>query len=168
MIKKGGKFVTIEITPAMLEHAKKKASEMGKLKNSITSGTGNLAGFLGEEIVKEYLHIPTDDNTYQYDIVHNGLRLEVKTKQTTVEPKAYYDCSIAAFNTKQDCDYYIFTRILNDYSKGWILGCSLKSQYLLNSRFLKKGEKDGNNNFEVKADCYNLPISQLDDIKTIK
>ena len=83
-------------------------------------------------------------------------------------PKNYYDCSVAAFNTKQKCSHYIFTRILNDLSKGWVLGWMSKEDYFTKARFLKKGEQDGDNGFIVKADCYNLPIDKLHPIEILK
>ena len=40
-------MIEVKITKTMLTRAKKKAKEMGVIKNSILSGEGNLAGFLG-------------------------------------------------------------------------------------------------------------------------
>ena len=42
-------MIEVEITEKMKQRAWRKAREMGKLKNSITKGDGNIAGFLGEE-----------------------------------------------------------------------------------------------------------------------
>lgn len=53
-------------------------------------------------------------------------------------------------------------RVKNDFSKAWILGLKNKNDYFNEARFLKKGKKYGDNGFVVKADCYNLQISQLD------
>ena len=36
-----------------------------------------------------------------------------------------------------------------------------KSDYFDDAKFLKKGQVDPDNNFKVKADCYNLPINKL-------
>jgi len=41
----------VEITQEMVSNAKILADELGVLNNSIRNGTGNLAGFLGEECV---------------------------------------------------------------------------------------------------------------------
>jgi len=49
----------------------------------------------------------------------------------------------------------------NEWKKAWILGQMDKKEYLKKARFLKKGEVDKSNNFTVKADCYNLKISDL-------
>jgi hypothetical protein len=155
------------ITEEMKRKANKKAQELGRLNNSITKGQGNLAGFLGEEMVASYLNSNVD-NTYEYDlIIGNNKKIDVKTKRTTVKPRPNYDCSVAAFNIKQKCDAYVFCRILNDMSRGWILGYKNKKDYFKEARFMKKNQIDPANNFKVKADCYNLAIEDLDSITYI-
>ena len=87
--------------------------------------------------------------------------IDVKTKRTTVTPKPDYDCSVAAFNTKQKCDKYVFVRVLNDLTKGWILGEMDKEEYFDNARLMKKGKIDPANGFRVRATCYNVAIQDL-------
>ena len=151
----------INVTPDMVMNAMKKAKEMGQLNNSITRGQGNIAGFIGEEVARHVLG-GEENNTYDYDLITGkGLRVDVKTKRTSVKPKDYYECSVAALNTKQDCDYYAFVRVHNDMHTAWFLGVYPKESYYQDAKFLKKGEVDPSNNFTVKSDCYNLPISSL-------
>ena len=150
-----------------VEKARKKAFEMGELNNSITRGQGSLAGFVGEEVVRELLD-GVEKNTYDYDLLSKtGKKVEVKTKRTGYTPKDYYECSIAKYNTKQKCDYYVFVRVHNDLTKAWILGCYPKENYLKNSKALKKGDVDPSNNFTVKADCYNMAIKDLYNMETV-
>ena len=151
----------VKITEDMLLRAKRKSDEMGSLNNSITKGGGNLAGFVGEEIAQFVLG-GSIVNTYDYDIVlDNGITVDVKTKRTTVEPKDNYECSVAAFNVKQKCDYYAFTRVLDNMSHGWLLGVYPKELYFKEAKLLKKGDRDPSNNFTVKANCYNMVIAML-------
>ena len=137
---------------------------MGTLKNSITSGDGNIAGFLGEQVANEVLKGEVT-NTYNYDIVgKGGVRYDVKTKRCTSQPRDYYECSIAALQIKQDCDRYVFVRIENingKWGRAWVLGSYQKESYFKDARFLKEGQIDGDNNFRVKADCYNIAIKDL-------
>ena len=46
-------MIEVEITDEMIHEARKYAKELGNLKNSIEKGAGNLAGFLGEILVRE-------------------------------------------------------------------------------------------------------------------
>ena len=156
-------MIEVTITDEMLLAARAKAVEMGKINNSILKGGGNVAGFLGEQVAMSGLGGDWN-NTYDYDFTTEaGKRVEVKTKQTSVKPLPHYECSIAKFNTKQDCDAYAFVRVLNDFSIGWFLGVLTKETYFDKANFLKKGDVDPSNNYTVKADCYNVRIDQLEE-----
>ena len=154
----------IEIIPTkkQINLAKKKADEMGILNNSITHGDGNVYGFLGEILVKNHIG-GIHRNTYDYDIIKNKIKIDVKTKVCTSPPQPHYYCSVAAYNIRQACDIYVFVRIMEDFSKAWILGGCDKSVFYRTAQFNKKGTIDESSSFKwrFKADCYNLPISRL-------
>lgn len=161
-------MIEVEVTPDMIERSQSRAVSMGCLNNSIEKGAGNLAGFLGEEVANKVLS-GTISNTYDYDLVSDvrgrQVKVDVKTKRCTSPPKSYYDCSVAAFNTKQKCDYYAFVRIeyrKQEWGRAWFLGVYKKEDYFKDARFLTKGQVDPSNGFTVKADCYNMEISKLE------
>lgn len=148
-----------KITNRVFLEARKRAADLGRLHRSITNGAGNLAGFIGEILV--HSEIGGDyTNTYEYDIVLNGKKIDVKTKLTSAVPKPEYSCSVSAYRIQQ-CDFYFFVRVLNDYSRAWILGYMAADEYLKKSVLLKKGHVDPSNKFTVKSDTYNLPIISL-------
>lgn len=154
-------MVEIEVDDDMLLKARRKAAEMGTLRNSITGGGGNIAGFIGEAIAQKVLGGALL-NTYDYDLVlDNGTKIDVKTKQTSVKPLDTYDCSIASLNTKQECDYYCFVRVKKDLTIGWYLGVYSKKKYMEDAVFMKKGMIDPANGYVVRSDCYNLKINKL-------
>ena len=161
-------MIEVKITEEMKQRAWRKSRQMGELKQSITKGDGNIAGFLGEEIAN-FIIKGKITNTYDYDIITaRGTRYDVKTKRCTSAPREHYECSVAAFNTKQKCDHYVFVRIENvggKWGRAWILGSYPKDEYFKDAKFLKKGQRDGDNWFKVKADCYNIPISKLENLK---
>lgn len=154
-------MIEIKITDDIKHKAMQKAEEMGTLNNSIMKGAGNLAGFIGEFIVADIFNGEIV-NTYDYDIVgEDGTTIEVKTKQTKVKPLPHYDCSIAAYNTKQKCHTYAFVRVNYNLTTAWFLGYLTKKEYFEKARFLRKGDIDPANNFTVRADCYNVSIKEL-------
>jgi hypothetical protein len=156
-------MIEIEITQEMIIRATKKSLEMGEIRNSITSGMGNIAGFIGEQVANEVIK-GIINNTYDYDIIENNILWDVKTKRCTSRPRPHYECSIAALNTHQICTKYAFVRLefSNDtWHKAYILGWLDKDEYYKKAKFLKKGDFDPDNNFTVKADCYNVKISDL-------
>ena len=153
----------IEITPteAQIKEARLSAGSTVGLQGSISRGAGSVAGALGEIIVRDYLNY-RQANTAHYDLyTDQGIRIDVKTKHCKSIPHPSYDCSIAAHGTKQDCDEYIFVRTLVSLQKMWILGRIPKDEYYKKAVRHKKGEVDESNGFTFKADCYNLPISEL-------
>jgi hypothetical protein len=164
MIKDPADIIEMEVTPDLLSAAQASALEMGKLPNSFTGGRSNLAGFVGEFSVLKYLTGSIDqglDNTYQYDIIFNELKIDVKSKRTNVKPLLHYECSIAKLNTRQLCDVYVFTRVKNDYSLCWLLGFLPKAEYFELANFMEKGTIDPSNGWKVSSDCYNVPIEEL-------
>ena len=159
-------MIYVPITSSMKGKATRSSNIMGRIRNSIMGGKGNVYGFLGEQIAQIVLGgvIVNKGKKYNknYDLVlDDGTTIEVKTKKTTVTPKDHYECSVAAYNTEQKCDYYAFVRVLDNKEGGWFLGFMPKKKYFKNARFLKKGTTDGDNGFLVRADCHNLPISKL-------
>ena len=151
-----------EITPSMIESAKKKSDSMGVIKGSVRGGGGNMIGFLGEELVKKHFGIG-DANTYEYDLMYEGKKLEVKTKERNVIPNMSYNATVFSWNTTQQCDYYIFCSIFKNFKRGWICGFIKPVDFKSNAKFAKKGDPDGNY-FKFFTDCYNLPYLQLNDM----
>ena len=62
----------IGIPASAVQRAKAKADEMGLLNNSITSGRGNVAGFVGEEVAR-FVMGGTEKNTFDYDLILDEL-----------------------------------------------------------------------------------------------
>lgn len=154
-------MIEVAVSDSMLLEAREKSVEMGKLHNSITNGGGNLVGFIGESIAQQILG-GILKNTYEYDLIMpDGILVDVKTKSTSVAPLPTYDCSIAALNPNQKCDFYAFVRVKKDLSVGWYLGVYNKQQYFKDAVFMEKGTIDPSNGYVVKSSCYNLKISQL-------
>lgn len=155
-------MIELPILTGDITEAKRLSEKLGSLRGSITHGEGNVIGMLGELLVAR--HIQAELNpTYDYDLLKDGWRIDVKTKRCTSPPRPEYECSIADFNTRQKCDYYVFSRILNDASQAWLLGAIKKEEYFRKATFRKEGELDPNSRlgWTFKADCYNLPISEL-------
>lgn len=160
-------MIEVLITPEMIKEAKKKAKELGVLKNSITKGDGNVAGILGELVVVEATG-STLSNTKDYDVLRpDGKTSDVKSKRCSGKPESHYECSVADFNTSQKCDYYIFVRVMKDFSKAWIVGELPKNEYFEKAVFVQQGQFDPANNWRCKADCYNVPISNLNEVSQV-
>ena len=126
-------------------------------------------GYLGEELVKNFLNITNITDSYDYDLQYKGYKLEVKTISCKFKPLSDYLCTVNSHDLnnvhKQNADYYIFTRIVNDKSKGWVLGYMKCKEFFEKGTFIKKGTKVISNvNFEY-ANATTLEINKLHKFK---
>ena len=157
----------VKITPDIIARAKKNAATVGNVQGSIAGSLSHVGGAIGEIIVADAIGA-NESNTYDYDLVRDGERIDVKTKRCNTRPFPHYDCSVAAHGANQNCDSYIFVRILTDTSRAWILGSIPNQDFYTKATKYKRGDIDPANGFTFKADCYNLPISELSDVQKSK
>lgn len=154
-------MIQLPIPKDVIAKAEQEAADMGGVHNSILSGRGNLAGFIGEEMVAS-LTGARRENTKDYDLVSpEGLTIDVKTKRTKFKPEDDFEASIARTSLHQSCDIYCFVRVLYNMSWAYIVGFYPKAQYFEDATYLKKGDYDPSNDFVVKWSCYNLPHHRL-------
>ena len=163
----------------MIIRAKRKAESLGSLNNSILEGRGNLAGYLGEEVIAplinaDIMSCDIGDDKYNHDLViESGLKVEVKTKRRTVDLREDFDVSVAKTSLHQEPDIYAFIsitcgKLIQKYPreyKGvksiWLCGFMSREEYLERSVFLKKGSTDPTNGFKVHRDMYNMKVRDL-------
>jgi len=157
-------IIEVPIPEAIIKKAYKRSEEMGVLRNSITKGAGNVAGFIGELVVLKYFGGELAD-TKDFDILKDDIKYEVKTKRCKAEPEAHYECSVATYSQHQDCDVYVFVRVTNDFSKAWILGYLENEHFYRIAEYMPKGKIDPSNGFRVRTSCYNVPIFALNKFK---
>jgi hypothetical protein len=163
-------FIHYTIPKSWIDTAQELADKMGALKNSIESGKANVFGFLGEMV---YCHFfgGAVGGTYDYDHINPFFTVDSKTKSCTSVPHQNYSCSVAAYNTSQDCDFYSFVRIekeTKERKSAYLLGYYPKELYYQNAVKFLKGQIDPENRFEVKADCYNMKYGDLYKYKVVR
>ena len=161
------------VTTDML--AKATARDQGKYNDkSFMDGEGNFPGFLGEYIVgvwrPDWKHVL---DSYDYDfLTAKGSTVDVKTKYTTSDsPRGSWMASVCRDSGHQRVDYYVFVRVFRDengnYPFGRIYGAMSKVEFMKKATFYKKGEKEGDNGYAVKQDCWSLPYDQMKILKRI-
>lgn len=145
--------------------AKRKGEALGKLKNSIRKGEGNITGFLGEmaanKIIKGRI---VSGTSFDYDIIGpDGKTYEIKTKARSVIPRQDYNATVCAKNTKQKCDRYAFVSLspIENPTKAHVMGWIEKEEFFKKAFYLKKGQYDPGTPWPAKEDCYNMKYSEL-------
>jgi len=132
----------------MLSQAEKKVD-----KFEFNSGIGlsrfgsererTLFGYLGEQMVMKFLNITKDDDDFEFDLTFKNNKIEVKTISCKFKPPKHFLCTVNSYDLsgvhQQEADYYIFCRILNEKSCGWILGYISCKEFFKNGTFVQKG-----------------------------
>lgn len=156
-------MITLHTTPEQVREALD-LYEFGVLRDSFTKGKGNVYGALGEIVTRDLFvskgHTVELVQEYEYDLIVDGCKVDVKTKRTSVTPEQHFNASVCAKNTRQSCDVYLFTRVLDDLSTCFLLGWMTRAEFFTRSFFLCKGEKD-RYGWTVHEDCFNVPIESL-------
>jgi|TARA_R110000824_G_scaffold17005_4_gene69714 hypothetical protein len=172
-------MIRLNVTKEMIDSARAKANALGSINNSILKGAGNVAGYLGEEVVASYVKAEVVSNNrglekYNHDLLlSGGCRIEVKTKRRTVSPRGYYDVSVARTSKHQQPDTYAFVslefeRVTHSHPKkyyglinAWLCGFMPANEYWKRAKLWKSGQIDKTNNFKTHVDMYNLAIEDL-------
>ena len=149
----------------MVQFGRKSYSKFGSERHR------TLVGYLGEEMIKEYLGIEALSDNYDFDLNYRDFRVEVKTVSCKFKPHPDYLCTVNSHNLhgihKQAADYYVFTRIVNDLSRGWILGFIKCADFFEKGKFVSKGSSVIPGVKFWKANATVLPISELTSIEFI-
>lgn len=135
------------------------------LNGSITNGESNIFGAIGEVVVYDYFKGKGKEvdfsSTYDYDMIINNDRIDVKTKAVAQFGNENVLASVSNWNYKQRCDYYFFVQVLHNKKYAQLLGYKNKFQFYEIGFEKKKGDID-TDGFVFRSDCYNLKVVDLD------
>ena len=101
------------------------------------------------------------DSTYDYDIYLCGFKIDVKTKETDYPQDPNFVVSIPILNTKQECDFYLWTFVSKKNQTAYIVGYITKELFFKGSVFWERGQVDYVNGFIEKVGSYQLKIKDL-------
>ena len=161
----------VDIEPWMLDEALERSQAMGVLRNSLVSGSGNRAGFVGERLVFEHLadraHLVdmlAMVDEFTHDIEMNGMLIEVKTKRRSQAPQPHWMVSMNMSSwtrQAQFCDILAFAQVTPDLTRGWVLGYTTPERMEKLGRVILAGEAEGDNGFVARADMISMEIKEL-------
>ena len=165
-------MIKIDLTDSLIEKAK--TYSKGKTyKRSMRGEEGTNIGTIGELVIVQYLEdngIKVIDNrnrrnATKYDLLVLGEKVEVKTKDRTVPPKPFYDCSVPLYNhTHQKAKWFIFLSLLrknNKFVEAYILGSTTYKDIDRDGITMIKGEVDERNGWVCNESCINITIDKL-------
>jgi hypothetical protein len=169
-------MIEVNLEP-YLEAAQARSEELGELKRSMRGTQANQVGALGELIGLDYLRCcglqVEEVFSTSYDVAINidgkPKTLEFKTKERTVVPQPFYDCTVPAYNhSHQRPDYFLFISLLSSgksneitrFSRGFILGSITLERFEEVSKPWNPSQIDNSNGWKPTIECHNVSISQ--------
>lgn len=132
------------------------ASNVPQLANSITNNKKKDMGALGQIMVANFYGVPFDKDTRNFDLIINGIKVEVKSKDRTVPGATWHDASVSGHNPYQKTDIYYFVSMqrpkniidgrdvydVNLLHTAYLMGYIRKSDFFTKAAFYTEGSRD--------------------------
>ena len=161
--------LTINITPDIYQEAEQRnLSYKQKYGNTgthrLNKDRQRMTGYLAEASIRSYfpqLNYSDNDNV---DFIIDSITIDSKAQGCNSKPLDNYVGTLYEEQKTRDVDYYIFSRIKNDFSIAWICGVISKKDFFDLSILVEAGTT--NNNFTYDQSRYEIQYSKLIDIKS--
>jgi hypothetical protein len=161
-------ILTVNITPAIYKEAQDR--NLAYQKRYGNSGTHRLnksrqrmTGYLAEASIRScFNELKYSDNDI-VDFYIGNISIDSKAQGCNSKPLKNYVATLYEEQKRREVDYYIFSRVKNDFSVAWICGIISKQDFFDTSILVKSGTK--NNNFVYDQSRYEIQYDQLLDIK---
>jgi hypothetical protein len=161
-----------------LEAAQARSELLGELNRSMRGTQANQVGALGELIGMDYLlscGVEIEEvfsTSYDVRVKIDGVwkTLEFKTKERTVVPQPFYDCTVPAYNhDHQRPDFFLFISLVSSgksdqisrFSRAFILGSITLERFDELATPWSPNQTDQSNGWTPTIECYNVPIGHL-------
>lgn len=163
-------MIEIDITKEMLDEAKNRNTAFQKKYGNI--GTHRLdkdkqriTGYLAEAAIKHFCGMDYSDED-SVDFKHNGVTFDSKAQGCNSKPKEYFVATLYEEQKRRNVDYYIFSRVKNDWTKVWICGFASKEDFFKKAKLIQAGTK--NNNFTYDQSRFEIEYKKLDSIEQLE
>ena len=136
----------------------KKYGNMGTHRTNVDKQ--RMTGYLAEIAIKRsFIHLDYSKSDKVDFVYKDRVTFDSKSQGCNVCPLPNYAATIYEEQKTREVDFYIFSRVKNDFTKVWILGVIPKKQYFEKSTLMPAGTKT--NNFVYNNSRYELEISSL-------
>jgi len=162
-------MIEVEVSKNMIEEAKQR-NESFKDKygnigtHRLDKSKQRITGYLAEAAIRNVYGIEYSDDD-SVDFKHNNKTIDSKAQGCNSTPKPYYAATLYEEQKKRDVDFYIFSRVKNDWKKVWICGFISKEDFFKKSKLIPAGTK--NNNFTYDQSRFEISYNNLNNIKDL-
>ena len=129
------------------------------LNKSIMRGGCNIIGALGEVMIQDIFVHQDTASTYDYDLIIDNDRIDVKTVKVTNKPNKFFNAKIPAYQKFQKTDYYFFGYVTADLKEYYLAGYIAKEQFFNLAELKRAGDTESN--FTFRCDTYILKAGRL-------
>ena len=118
-----------------------------------------MTGYLAEVAIKKTFDCLEYSNSDVVDFLYKSKSFDSKSQGCNTVPLPHYVGTLYEEQDKRNADFYIFSRVKNDFSKVWIIGFISKKDFLTKSTLMPAGTV--NNNFTYDNARYELEYNNL-------
>ena len=160
-------IITVNITSAIYEEAELRNKEYHKrFGNSgthrIDRDRQRMTGYLAEACIRHTFPLIQYSDDYSVDFIFDGATIDSKSQGCNSIPLGYYSATLYEEQKNRKVDYYIFSRVKNDFSQCWICGIISKKKFFNIADLKTSGTVT--NNFVYDQSRYEIQYKDLGNI----
>jgi hypothetical protein len=156
-VKDRNDILEVKITPEMFKEAEernaifeRKFGKYGTHRIEHNRRKIRMTGYLAEVAIKHTIHILRYSDEVQYDFKsQKNKTFDSKSQGCNFKPHIDYIGTLYEDQQNREVDYYIFSRVKNDFSVAWLCGFIPKSEYLQKAEFITKGTRVKNITYDT-------------------
>lgn len=162
-------LITVNITSPIYAEASKRNAEYQKRFGNIGTHRLNkdrqrMTGYLAEASIRSVFPVFAYSDNDIVDFIFDSITIDSKAQGCNSKPLPHYSATLYEEQQKRDVDYYIFSRVKNDFKIAWICGIISKDKFFEISKLIPAGT--ANNNFVYDQSRYEISYNQLDSIQS--
>jgi len=160
-------IVCVNITPNIYQEAEsrnqiyyKKFGNSGTHRND--RDNQRMTGYLAEACIRSIFPVIKYSPDYSVDFIYDKITIDSKSQGCNSAPLAYYSATLYEEQKNRAVDYYIFSRVKNDFTKCWICGIISKRKFFNIATLKIAGTVT--NNFVYDESRYEIQYKDLGNI----
>ena len=167
MIDIGQGFPAVEFYPDADQVEEAKVLAMS-FKGTPLQGLRSKVTGMVVQVVARDLYGAEDVNGYDYDLLKDGHKIDVKGKKINVLPRPHYVVAVQERQREQECEWYLFGMINPDLKRGWLLGQAQKEFYWNHPKLVERHPGDRLYNGHItQMHCHELAIKYLKQMRKV-
>ena len=160
-------MIEVNITPQIFAEAKNRNDQyydrFGHTgTHRINKERQRMTGYLAEACIRSRFPSIDYSNNYDVDFVFHNHTIDSKAQGCNVKPQNYFSATLYEEQKNRNTDYYIFSRVKNDFSVAWICGIISKKKFFNIAELKKAGHQT--NNFTYDQSRYEVQYKDLKQI----